>query len=98
VEGEGMNFLEMWFIKRSIENFKRKAEKMAEKENKPWYLSRGVVGGLVAVMIGVAGTLFGIAGLEAEKEQIIDMVLQISTIIAGAVAMWGRLRAKKDIQ
>ena len=70
---------------------------MAEKDNKPWYLSKTVIAGIVTMIIGVAGT-FGLgAAIEGEKDQIVDVVIQIATALAGLVAVYGRLTAKKKI-
>jgi hypothetical protein len=70
---------------------------MAEQENKPWYLSRGVMGGLVAMAIGVA-TVFGIEGMAGEKEALTEVILGIATALAGALAAYGRIKAKGGVK
>lgn len=84
-------------IKRRIKAYIKRMKKMAEQESKPWYLSRGVIGGLVAMVIGIVGAFGFGAGLVGEQAAIVDTVLQIATAGAGALAVWGRIRAKKKI-
>jgi hypothetical protein len=83
--------------KRWIKGYIRRMKKMAEQESKPWYLSCGVIGGLVTMAIGLAGA-FGIgAQLEGERDAITNTIIQVATAVAGAVAVWGRVKAKKTL-
>ncbi len=59
-------------------------------ERKPWYLSKGVWGSIITVVAAVAG-----ANLEpGSTEQYASATV---TVIAGAVALWGRVSAKTRI-
>lgn len=69
---------------------------MAEKDQKPFYLSKTVIAGMVAIAIGIASA-FGIGGLEAETEITTELILQLTTAVAGLVAIYGRLTAKKKL-
>jgi len=70
---------------------------MAEKEQKPWYLSKTVIASIITVVIGVVGA-FGYDELASEKESLTEVVLSLATAIAGAVAIYGRLTATKQIR
>lgn len=69
----------------------------------PWYQSRVTIGALVAVLAGLGG----IAGYSIDAEdqrfwvenisQGIQLVTAIVGLIGGAVAWWGRWRAKKPL-
>lgn len=67
-----------------------------ELENKSWWASKGVWGGLVAVLAAVAG-IFGFTfGVEAQ-EATVAMVTQILAGLGGLLAIWGRVTAKQPI-
>lgn len=65
------------------------------EETKPWYLSRGVWSGVVAALIGVV-SMFGL-NVEGEQESITNVVLGLAEVVAGIVAIYGRVRAKARI-
>ncbi len=89
--------LTLKYAKSRWESYKRKALIMAAKENKPWYLSKTVLAGIVTMVIGIAGAFGFGAALEGEKDMLIDTVLQITTAVAGIVAVYGRLTAEKEL-
>lgn len=60
---------------------------------KPWWKSRGVMGGVVAAVAGVVG-LFG---LEIDQVSATDALLQIAALAGGIVAAYGRLKAAQPI-
>lgn len=64
---------------------------MATVNEKSWWQSRTIWASVVVVLVSVLG-LFGI-GVSAEQEAITDTIYAIVTALAGAVAVWGRLRA-----
>lgn len=63
---------------------------------KNWYQSTGVVGGLVATIILLV-KLFGL-DLGEEQESITAIVTDIIGVVAGIVAIIGRVRAKTSIR
>lgn len=69
-------------------------------ETKPWYLSKGVIGSVVAV-IGVVLTILKrpdqAAAIGAESAGIGLLVGQIAGVVGALVALWGRLAAKATI-
>lgn len=71
-----------------------------EIETKPWYLSKTVLGGVIAAGAGVAG-LFGInldALTQAELLAHLDMIVTAgSALVGGVLAIYGRLKATKSI-
>lgn len=64
---------------------------------KPFWLSRGVVGGGVAVLLG-AGSLFGWAISPADAAAATDALHGLAVAIAGAVAVWGRISATRRVR
>lgn len=63
---------------------------------KPWYLSLGVIGSLVAIIV-FGAKLFGL-DLQSEQENLTTLLTNAAGIIAGVVALIGRLRATKTIK
>lgn len=70
---------------------------MSEQESKPWYLSRGVIGGAVAAIAAAVGLVLKVSLDEAAQSQLTDLVLTIVTAVAGIVAVWGRVSATKQV-
>lgn len=62
--------------------------------NKPWYLSRGVVGGMVSILAGIL-TAFG---LEVDQPALTDTALAAAEVIGGAVAVYGRIKATQPVR
>jgi uncharacterized protein (DUF697 family) len=65
--------------------------------NKNWWESKGVVGGLVAAICGVAG-LFGIIVAPEDAEIIVTAITAIGGAIGGIIAAVGRIKATKNIK
>ena len=65
------------------------------EETKQWYTSKAVWGGVVAMVLGVLGTV-GVE-LAAEQDSIVELLVQIGVVIGGALALFGRIYAKKRI-
>ncbi len=65
-------------------------------DSKAWYLSKTMWAGIVAMFIGIA-KMSGVEFGDGSEEQMTDSILAIATGIAGVVAIWGRLTAKKEI-
>jgi hypothetical protein len=85
------------FVKSRIKKYIERMKKMAENEKKPWYLSTGVIGGLVAIAIAVVSQFKFGKQLEGEEVVITETILRIVTALAGALAVYGRVKAKKSI-
>jgi len=64
-----------------------------------WYQSKAVWGSLVVMVLGVMQSLNvgGVENVAAEKDTLIETLSQFGIIIAGVIAMWGRLTAKKKV-
>ena len=76
----------------------KELKKMSNEENKHWYLSKGVIGGLVTVLLVVIRA----AGIEIEggdtiKDLLVENILLIITGAAGLLAVYGRITAKKKL-
>ncbi|MDH7791982.1 hypothetical protein [Ochrobactrum sp. AN78] len=65
-------------------------------EDKPWYLSRTVWAGLVALFLSLAGA-FGLIGDTVDQGALTDILLQLATGIASLIAVFGRLGATSRI-
>ena len=64
--------------------------------SKPWYASAGVWGALVTL----AGSVLALLKVELDPallEDVRQWVLQLATLVGGAVALWGRIRASRKI-
>ncbi len=65
-------------------------------ESKAWYASKGVVGGVVAVLSVVLGAL-GYNVSPEDQEAVVAAVSAIGAGVGGLVAIYGRLRANRKI-
>lgn len=73
------------------------------EETKPWYLSRGVLGGAVSAVAGAA-QLAGYTVTPADQAALVDGATQlgqlafgVGSLVGGLVAIWGRIKASKAI-
>lgn len=66
-------------------------------ETKKWYASKTVWGGLIAVASATAG-LFGVYIDEQTQAQITDLALVGAGAVGGLIAIWGRIKADKEIK
>ena len=64
---------------------------------KPWYQSKAVWGGLLAVGAGAA-TIFGYQVTPADQAQLSDLIVGLVELIGGFAAVVGRLKATKLIR
>lgn len=69
---------------------------MEEQDTKPWYLSKGVVGGAVAVLASIAG-LFHYSIAPADQAQLVELITGLGALVGGGVAIVGRIAASKKI-
>jgi hypothetical protein len=69
---------------------------MSETDNKPWYASRGVLGGLVAALAGLA-SLFGYAVAPADQAALTELAVGVAAAGGGLLAIIGRVLATKAI-
>ena len=69
-------------------------------DEKKWYMSKGVWGSALVVLITVLTLLGRKPEADIIKEQsgaISETIIQIVTIGAGLLALWGRLAAKSKV-
>ena len=66
-------------------------------DEKAWYESKAVWGGLVAVGAAAAGT-FGIAVDADTQGQIADLIVVGVGAVGGLLAIYGRIKAGKSIK
>lgn len=65
-------------------------------DQKPWYLSKGVWGGIVAALAGL-GSLFGFHVPEGEVQGIADAIISLMAAAGGLFAVYGRIVANSQI-
>jgi len=68
-----------------------------DNQNKPWYQSKAVIGGAIAVAAGVAG-LFGYAITPEDTAAVTDAIVAVGAAVGGILAVVGRLQATKKIK
>lgn len=62
----------------------------------PWFKSRAIWGGVVALVAGVAGA-FGLVIDLGTQGAIVDVLLAVGAAAGGAVAIYGRINATRKI-
>ena len=67
---------------------------------KKWYASRGVLGALATMAIGVASSLgvIGESDAQAIQSQANELLVGLGTLVAGAVSLWGRIAASRKLK
>lgn len=63
----------------------------------PWYKSKTIISGVVAVAAGVAG-VFGYTIAPEDQEQIIELITIVGSTVGGLGAIYGRITASKVIK
>lgn len=68
--------------------------------SKNWWESRGVLGSLATLGIGLATTFGLIAEPDAAQvqAQASDLLVGLGTLVAGGVSLWGRIRASSRVK
>lgn len=64
---------------------------------KPWWQSKTVWGGVVALAAGVAG-VFGVAIPEAAQGEIAVSLTALAGAIGGLLSIYGRLKAERKLK
>lgn len=66
-------------------------------ESKPWYASSGIWGGILAAAAPAIGLVFHMTVSSADTAQLADALAAIGAGIGGLVAVYGRVKATKQI-
>ena len=66
---------------------------MGDVQGKPWWLSRGVWGPLIAM----AGMIATATGSKFDAGQFVELSFQLITVLGIGLGWWGRVEAKKPI-
>ena len=61
-----------------------------------WWQSKTILGSIVAVLAGV-GSIVGLNLDASLQSQLVELVIGASSVIGGAIAVYGRMTAKKTI-
>ena len=64
-------------------------------EEKAWYASKGVWGGLGAIIAGLLGAF---TSYTVNPEAVAEVGLSLAGGVAGALALWGRIKATSVIK
>lgn len=70
---------------------------MPLNENKPWWQSKTVWGGAIALAAGVAGA-FGLSIGPDEQEALASAIVGVASGVGGLLAIYGRIKASKAIK
>lgn len=65
-------------------------------ESKPWWASKTVWGGLIAVLASLAAA-FGFDIGPADQEAIVASVVSIAGAVGGLLAVYGRVKADRKV-
>ena len=65
-------------------------------DSKPWFQSKGVWGGVIALLAGVAG-LFGFHLDAALQGDVIDWLAAAGGVAGAALAIYGRIKATSRV-
>jgi hypothetical protein len=66
-------------------------------ESKKWYMSKTIWSALVTVVIGTLMMIGVGTDVEAEQENIVELIMQVVGLVAGALAVYGRVTAKSEV-
>ena len=66
------------------------------EDNKAWYQSSGVWGGIVTLGAAIAGG-FGIVVDEGSQKELVGYLVALGTAVGGVLALYGRVTANKKI-
>jgi len=64
---------------------------------KPWYMSKGVWGGVIALLAAILGA-FGYALGADDQVALADIALSIGGAVGGLLAIYGRVKASKGVK
>jgi len=64
---------------------------------KPWYMSKGVWGGVIALLAAILGA-FGYALGADDQAALADIALSIGGAFGGLLAIYGRVKASKGVK
>lgn len=70
---------------------------MNRAKKKPWYQSKGVIGGIVAALSPIVAVLFGVDFGAEEQAALTDLIIQGIGVGGGLVAIYGRVKAEHRI-
>ena len=67
------------------------------EETKVWYQSRGVWGGLLALVAAILAPVAGVTLDAAAQGEIVDIIIGASGLVGSAFAIYGRIKASSTI-
>ncbi len=64
---------------------------------KSWYQSTGVWGGIIAVAAPIIASIFHVTISSEDTLQIVNILTAAADLVGGALAIYGRVRATRQI-
>ena len=72
--------------------------RQAMESSKKWYKSKGVWGGVIAVLAGLAGSIWGIDVSAEAQDKIASHLPTLIGAVGGLIGVIGRLTAKDKVE
>jgi|AntDeeMinimDraft_5_1070356.scaffolds.fasta_scaffold58116_2 hypothetical protein len=66
-------------------------------QDKPWYKSKTIWGGIVALLAGIAG-IFGYGISTPDQVTLTEGFLAVGSAVGGVIAVYGRIVAKENVK
>lgn len=66
-------------------------------DTQPWYASKTIWGGVLAIALPLAATLLHVNVTDADTQQIAALLAGAGGLVGGAIAIYGRIKATKTI-
>lgn len=70
---------------------------MATQDEKKWYESKGVWGGIIALLAAIAGA-FGYTVTGDDQQALSEIALSLGGAVGGLLAIYGRVKASKRVK
>jgi hypothetical protein len=66
------------------------------ESSKEWYKSKTIWAALVTVVVGTLA-MAGVGELEGQEDSLVELIMQIVTLVSGVLALVGRITAKAKV-
>ena len=66
-------------------------------DSQPWYASKAIWGGVLAIVLPLAATLLHVSVSDADTQEIAALLAGAGGLVGGALAIYGRIKATKTI-
>jgi anti-sigma-K factor RskA len=66
-------------------------------DSKVWWQSKGMWGGIVAIVASVIAIVLHRTISDAQQAQIVDLIFSVVTALSGVLAVYGRASATQEV-